>query len=110
MSNHLRKGSLSEDSAPPLASRASEAMRLGDFKQAIDLFKRLVKQDARREWCDALAEAYAGRARSLVRAFIRARCGRKGGRKMGSGGSRTRRGYGRVGVPIRLSLDDSRTT
>ena len=66
MSNHLRKGSLSEDSAPPLASRASEAMRLGDFKQAIDLFKRLVKQDARREWCDALAEAYAGRARSLA--------------------------------------------
>ena len=41
-------------------------MRLGDFKQAIDLFKRLVKQDARREWCDALAEAYAGRARSLA--------------------------------------------
>ena len=41
-------------------------MRVGDFKLAIDLFKRLVKQDARTEWRDALAEAYAGRARSLA--------------------------------------------
>src|SRR6266851_3773895 len=66
MSNQLRQGSLLEASAPPLASRATEAMRLGDFKQAIDLFKRLVKQDARLEWRDALAEAYAGRARILA--------------------------------------------
>jgi cellulose synthase operon protein C len=66
MSNHLRQGSLLEVSAPPLASRASEAMRVGDFKQAIDLFKRLVKQDARTEWRDALAEAYARRARTLA--------------------------------------------
>jgi tetratricopeptide (TPR) repeat protein len=66
MSNHLRQGSLLEVSAPPLASRASEAMRVGDFKQAIDLFKRLLKQDARTEWRDALAEAYAGRARTLA--------------------------------------------
>jgi hypothetical protein len=48
----------------PLATKATEALRLGDFKQAIELFKRLVKQDARPEWRDALAEAYAGRARS----------------------------------------------
>ena len=41
-------------------------MRVGDFKQAIDLFKRLVKQDARTEWRDALAEAYAERARTLA--------------------------------------------
>ena len=41
-------------------------MRAGDFKQAIDLFKRLLKQDARTEWRDALAEAYAGRARTLA--------------------------------------------
>jgi tetratricopeptide (TPR) repeat protein len=66
MSNHLRQGSLLEVSEPPLASKAWEAMRRGDFKQAIDLFKRLVKQDARTEWRDALAEAYAGRARSLA--------------------------------------------
>jgi len=66
MSDHLRQGSYLEVSAPPLALRASEAMRVGDFKQAIDLFKRLVKQDARTEWRDALAEAYAERARTLA--------------------------------------------
>lgn len=41
-------------------------MQLGDFKQAIELLKRLVKQDARPEWQDALGEAYAGRARALA--------------------------------------------
>ena len=66
MSDYLRQGSYLEVSAPPLALRASEAMRVGDFKQAIDLFKRLVKQDARTEWRDALAEAYAERARTLA--------------------------------------------
>jgi len=66
MSNHLRQASLLEASAPSLAARATEAMRLGDFKQAIDLFKRLVKQEARPEWRDALAEAFAGRARILA--------------------------------------------
>ena len=66
MSNQVRQGSLLEVSVPPLAAKATEAMRLGDFKQAIELFKRLVKQDARTEWRDALAEAYAGRARILA--------------------------------------------
>jgi cellulose synthase operon protein C len=70
MSSQLRQplphDSLLETAASPLASRAAEALRLGDFKQAIDLFKRLVKQEARPEWRDALAEAYAGRARMLA--------------------------------------------
>jgi tetratricopeptide (TPR) repeat protein len=63
---HLTQDSLLEASPSPLASRAAEAMRLGDFKHAIDLFRRLVKQDGRKEWRDALAEAYAGRARILA--------------------------------------------
>jgi tetratricopeptide (TPR) repeat protein len=66
MSNLLRQGSLQEASVPPLAVKATEALRLGDFKQAIELFKRLVKQDARPEWRDALVDAYAGRARILA--------------------------------------------
>jgi cellulose synthase operon protein C len=72
MSTLLRQGSLQEAGArqeapvPPLAAKATEALRLGDFKQAIELFKRLVKQDARAEWRDALVEAYAGRARMLA--------------------------------------------
>src|ERR1700740_2582876 len=66
MSHLLRQGSLQEASVPPRAVKATEALRLGDFKQAIELFKRLVKQDARPEWRDALAEAYAGRAQMLA--------------------------------------------
>jgi cellulose synthase operon protein C len=49
-----------------LAAKASEAMRFGDFKEAIELLKRLVKQDAQPRWRDMLADAYAGRARSLA--------------------------------------------
>lgn len=66
MSNLLRQGSFQEASVSPLAAKATEALRLGDFKQAIELFKRLVKQDARPEWREALAQAYAGRARILA--------------------------------------------
>jgi tetratricopeptide (TPR) repeat protein len=66
MSNLLRQGSFQEASVSPLAAKATEALRLGDFKQAIELFKRLVKQDARPEWRDALVEAYVGRARVLA--------------------------------------------
>jgi cellulose synthase operon protein C len=66
MSNLLRQGSLQEASVPPLAVKATQALRVGDFKQAIELFKRLVKQDARPEWRDALIKAYVGRARILA--------------------------------------------
>jgi tetratricopeptide (TPR) repeat protein len=67
MPNLLLQRSLQEEaSLPPLAIKATEALRGGDFKQAIELFKRLVKQGARPEWCDALAEAYVGRARLLA--------------------------------------------
>ena len=66
MFDRLRQGPFHEASVPPLAAKATEALRLGDFKQAIELFKRLVKQDARPEWRDALTEAYAGRARILA--------------------------------------------
>jgi hypothetical protein len=63
---HLPQESLLEASPSPLASRGAEALRLGDFKQAIELFRRLVKQDGRPEWRVALADAYAGRARILA--------------------------------------------
>jgi cellulose synthase operon protein C len=66
MSNLLRQGSIQEAAVPPLAVKAREALQLGDFKQAIELFKRLVKQDARPEWREALADAYVGRARFLA--------------------------------------------
>src|SRR5271165_5439750 len=55
----------SEASADALAARAEEALRLGSFKEAIELYKQLLKQEARPEWRDALAAAYVGRAKAL---------------------------------------------
>jgi cellulose synthase operon protein C len=42
-----------------------EAMRLGQFRDAIKFFKQLVKEEGR-HWLDALAQAYVGRARELA--------------------------------------------
>jgi len=59
-------------SAPPPASmatlpaRAAEALRQERFKDAVELFKQLVRQDPRPDWTEALADAYAGRARALA--------------------------------------------
>jgi len=59
-------------SAPPPASmatlptRAAEALRQERFKEAVDLFKQLARQDPRPEWQEALADAYGGRARALA--------------------------------------------
>ncbi len=58
--------------APPPASmatlpaRAAEALRQERFKEAVELFKQLVRQDPRPEWREALANAYGGRARALA--------------------------------------------
>lgn len=66
MSNERRQLSFLEPPAPPLAGKARDALRTGDFKQAIDLFKRLVKQEPCPEYSDGLADAYAGRAKTLA--------------------------------------------
>ena len=58
--------------APPLAARAelaergAESMRLGRFKDAIEAFKQLARQEPRPEWRQRLADAYAARARALA--------------------------------------------
>ncbi len=49
-----------------LAARAAEALQLGRFKEAVDLFKLAVRQDPRPEWKAALADAYQGRASTLA--------------------------------------------
>lgn len=49
-----------------LAAQAAEALRLEKFKDAIELFKQLVKQDPLPQWREGLAEAYVGRARALA--------------------------------------------
>ena len=55
--------SLSSDA---LAERGAEALRLGRFKDATDIFKQLARQDPRPEWTQRLGDAYAGRARILA--------------------------------------------
>jgi len=49
-----------------LPARAAEALQQERFKDAVELFKQLVRQDPRPDWTEALAEAYGGRARALA--------------------------------------------
>ena len=50
-----------------LAKQASDSLRQGRFKEAVELFKQLIRQDpSRPEWSERLADAYAGRARDLA--------------------------------------------
>ena len=66
MSKRLQLNCAPEVPAASLANRATDAVRLGRFKDAIELLKRLIKQDPSPEWRNALADAYAGRARALA--------------------------------------------
>ena len=66
MSKRLQLNCAPEVPAASLANRATDALRLGRFKDAIELLKRLIKQDPSPEWRNALADAYAGRARALA--------------------------------------------
>ncbi len=52
-------------SADGLAAQAEEALRVGRFKEAIELYKQLIKQESRPEWRNGLASAYVGRAKAL---------------------------------------------
>jgi len=49
-----------------LAARAAEALQQERFKEAVELFKLVVRQEPRPEWRESLAAAYAGRARILA--------------------------------------------
>ena len=55
----------SAPAADALPAQAGEALRAGRFKEAVELYKQLLRQEARPEWRDALADAYIGRARAL---------------------------------------------
>ena len=52
--------------ADVLADRGREALRAGRFKEAVEVFKQLVRQDKCPEWSGHLGDAYAGRARALA--------------------------------------------
>ncbi|GAB6043086.1 tetratricopeptide repeat protein [Endothiovibrio diazotrophicus] len=51
---------------PTLDQRASGAKEAGHFREAVELYKELLKRERRPEWLDGLAEGYAGRARELA--------------------------------------------
>jgi cellulose synthase operon protein C len=50
----------------PQAVWAAEAMRRRNFKEAIRLYKQLVKDEGLAKWSEGLAQAYAARARELA--------------------------------------------
>ena len=60
------RGSAPAGSTETLQARAFEALRQQRFKEAVDLFKLLVRQDPRSEWSQGLDEAYEGRAHVLA--------------------------------------------
>lgn len=47
-------------------ARAQVALGQGRFREAVELYKELLKGERRPEWLDGLARAYAGRAEGLV--------------------------------------------
>lgn len=53
-------------SGEALARAASEHLASGRFRDAVDSYKRLVKEERRPQWVDGLARAYAGRAEQLA--------------------------------------------
>ena len=55
--------------SPPadgLKQKARDALANGKFKEAIDLFKQILRQDRHPQWRQLLSEAYVGRARAMV--------------------------------------------
>lgn len=60
-----RAGTATEP-VPALVARGSEALRRDRFKEAVEAFKQVLRQDPQPQWRQALAEAYVGRARGLA--------------------------------------------
>lgn len=52
--------------AEGLAEQGAEMLRAGRFKEAVELFKRLGREDPKPEWTQFLVQAYVGRARALA--------------------------------------------
>ena len=61
-----QRGPVSSAALGALAARAAEALKQQRFKEAVELFKPMIRQDPRPEWKHSLAEAYRGRARALA--------------------------------------------
>ena len=66
MKKPQRRGSRPSAPIDALAARAAEALQQGRFKEAVELFKLVIRQDPAAEWKESLADAYCGRARALA--------------------------------------------
>jgi hypothetical protein len=47
-------------------THARQVLEAGHYREAVELYKNLLKQERRSEWLDGLAAGYAGRARELA--------------------------------------------
>jgi len=61
-----QRGAAPSTSLGTLEVKAAEALKQQRFKEAVELFKLMIRQDPRPEWRQSLAEAYRGRARALA--------------------------------------------
>jgi tetratricopeptide (TPR) repeat protein len=66
MPKQLQCHSASILSSDLVAAKAEEALRLKNFKLAIELFKQLTKRVPDPKWRNSLADAYIGRAKALA--------------------------------------------
>lgn len=60
----MRSGAAGTPVSPE--SRARAVLAAGNYREAIELYKGLLKQERRSEWLDGLAASYAGRADELA--------------------------------------------
>lgn len=63
---HAKPVSLHDKNGITLAAEAEAALRASRYKEAIELYKELIKRERRPDWIDGLAACYAGRAHDLA--------------------------------------------
>ena len=66
MKKPQRRGPAPSAPIGTLEARAAEALAQERFKEAIELYKLVIRQDPRPEWKQSLADAYLGRGRALA--------------------------------------------
>ncbi|MEF8732361.1 MAG: tetratricopeptide repeat protein [Candidatus Accumulibacter meliphilus] len=62
--SRVRQAALAGSLTPE--AQAEKTLAAGQYRQAIELYKSLLKQERRSEWVDGLAASYAGRAGELA--------------------------------------------
>lgn len=66
MRKKKRKSQVAKQPTDTLVSQAESHLQAGRFREAMDVYKQLLKREQRSEWREALADAYLGRAEQLA--------------------------------------------